>query len=105
MVGTGTLHLLHPEPFIAIVPSFFPHPFHLVIISGVAEIMGGVGLLIPFVQVAAAWGLVALFIAVFPANINMVVNHLPFGNLHSPFLAWIRLPFQAVLVAWAYWYT
>ncbi len=68
--------------------------------------MGGIGLLIPFVSVAAAWGLIALFIAVFPANINQAVNSISIEGIPDyPLLYWVRLPFQAVLIAWAWWYT
>ncbi|MCY7320937.1 MAG: hypothetical protein LH660_03830, partial [Phormidesmis sp. CAN_BIN36] len=78
----------------------------LVYISGFFEILGGIGLLIPVVSVAAAWGLIALFVAVFPANINMAVNQIAIENVpHQPILYWVRLPLQAVLIAWAWWYT
>jgi len=90
---------------VKIVPAYLPFPNELVLISGVCEILGGVGLCIPPLQKAAAWGLVGLFIAVFPANINMAINHLPFGDYQTPLLAWVRLPFQIVLVLWAWWYT
>ncbi len=68
--------------------------------------MGGIGLLVPNVSRAAAWGLIALFVAVFPANINMAVNRIHLDNVpDSPVFQYIRLPLQAVLIAWAYWYT
>lgn len=106
MVGAGILHFVIPVPFIKIVPGFLPFPAALVYISGVAEILLGIGLLVPGVRSLSAWGLVALFIAVYPANINMAVNHIQIGNIPD---AWwvhaIRLPFQFVLIAWAYWYT
>jgi len=105
MIIAGSSHLLHPAPFVAIVPSFLPAPSVLVAVSGVCEILGGLGLLIPPFERAAAWGLVALFIAVFPANINMAVNNLPFGNFHSSLLAWVRLPLQFLLIAWAWSFT
>ena len=70
------------------------------------EVLGGIGLLIPVLSVAAAWGLIALFVAVFPANINMAVNQIAIENVpHQPVLYWVRLPLQAVLIAWAWWYT
>ncbi|EAW38729.1 DoxX family protein [Lyngbya sp. PCC 8106] len=106
IIVAGILHFAVPKPFIRIVPDFLPLPAALVYISGVFEILGGIGLLTPVVSQFAAWGLLALFIAVFPANINMAVNHIhidgiPDGNWFQA----IRLPFQAVLIAWAYWYT
>jgi uncharacterized membrane protein len=68
--------------------------------------LGGIGLLVPPVSQPAAWGLILLFIAVFPANINMAVNHIKLDNIpNSPWVHAVRLPFQAVLIAWAWWYT
>jgi uncharacterized membrane protein len=106
IITVGALHFLKPEPFIKIMPSQLPYPAELVYISGFFEILGGIGLLIPFVSVAAAWGLIALFIAVFPANINQAVNSIPIEGIpNNPVFYWVRLPFQAVLIAWAWWYT
>lgn len=106
MVVAGALHFAQPEPFIRIVPSFLPAPAALVYISGASEIALGIGLLVPAARQIAAWGLVALFIAVFPANLNMAINHIQIAGIPD---AWwfqaIRLPFQLVLIAWAYWYT
>ncbi|MFB2977507.1 DoxX family protein [Microseira sp. BLCC-F43] len=102
----GITHFIRPEQYARIVPPQLPNPVALVYISGFFEILGGIGLMIPFVSVAAAWGLIALFIAVFPANINMAVNNIPIEGIpHNQVLYWVRLPFQAVLIAWAYWYT
>jgi uncharacterized membrane protein len=105
VILTGFLHFVRPQPFVDIVPAYLPAPRALVFISGFFEILGGVGLFIPRVRRAAAWGLIALFIAVFPANINMALNNLPFGGEHYPIGVWLRLPFQFVLIAWAYWFT
>lgn len=106
IIAVGLLHFIKPEPFVKIVPAFLPGPLELVYISGFFEILGGIGLMIPGVSQAAAWGLIALFIAVFPANINQAVNQIPIEGIpHSPILYWLRLPFQAVLIAWAYGYT
>ena len=106
MVIAGSLHWLTPDPFVKIVPSFLPYPLALVYISGFFEILGGIGLLVPRVSQLAAWGLVALFIAVFPANINMAVNRIALDGIpDSDLLRWGRLPLQAVLIAWAWWYT
>ncbi|MEL6441955.1 MAG: DoxX family protein [Cyanobacteria bacterium J06621_8] len=106
MIVAGTSHFIFPEPFIRIVPNFLPYPAALVYVSGFFEIVGGVGLLIPAVSQAAAWGLVWLFIAVFPANINMAINHIQIANVpDSNWFQAIRLPFQFVLIAWAWWLT
>lgn len=106
MIVAGTLHWVIPDPFVKIVPSFLPYSLALVYISGVFEILGGIGLLVPTFSQAAAWGLIALFIAVFPANINMAANRIQMDGIpDSDALRWGRLPLQAVLIAWAWWYT
>ncbi len=102
MIATGILHFARPEKFVAIVPDWLPAHRALVAVSGFFEIAGGVGLLVKRVQRAAAWGLAALFVAVFPANVNMAVNKI---FLDNPWILWGRLPFQALLVAWAWWFT
>lgn len=105
MASAGVLHFISPKPFVHIVPAWLPAPLLLVYISGFFEILGAIGLLIPRTRRLAAWGLVALLIAVFPANINMAVNQLPLGETVYPIGNWVRLPFQFVLIAWAYWMT
>jgi uncharacterized membrane protein len=75
----------------------------LVWISGLAEILGGAGMLIPRGRRKAGLLLIMLLIAVFPANINMAVNHIYIGWLNSDFLLWARLPLQLVLIAWIEW--
>lgn len=106
MIVVGSFHFITPIPFVRIVPQVLPHPLALVYISGFFEILGAIGLLIPWVSQAAAWGLITLFVAVFPANINMAVNEIAIeGVPHIPLLYWARLPLQAVLIAWAWWYT
>jgi uncharacterized membrane protein len=72
--SAGILHFLHMDLYAKIVPPFIPWPVAMVYLSGVAEIAGGAGLLIPSLRRAAAWGLVALLIAVFPANVYMALD-------------------------------
>lgn len=106
MIAAGVAHFVTPEPFVGIVPEVLPAPRTLVAVSGVFEILGGAGLLVRRTRKLAAWGLVALYVAVFPANINMAVNDLPFGDHPpDPLFAWLRLPFQAVFIAWAWYLT
>lgn len=105
--AVGVLHFVQPEPFVAIVPRALPAPLALVLVSGVAEVAGALGLLAPWPQVRrlAAWGLVALFVAVFPANVNMAVNRIALPGA-APLPDWAlyaRLPLQGVLIAWAVW--
>jgi uncharacterized membrane protein len=86
------------------MPNALPAHAALVYVSGAAEILGGLGLVPRATRRLAGWGLIALFVAVFPANINMAVHHLPLGGHPVPTWAlWARLPLQIVLVAWAYW--
>ncbi|MEO8900490.1 MAG: DoxX family membrane protein [Polyangiaceae bacterium] len=104
MIGAGVLHFAQPAGFVKIVPRFLPAPYFLVLLSGGFEILGGVGLLVPRSRRFASFGLIALFVAVLPANINMAVNDIQPATTHIPtaFL-WLRLPLQALLVAWAWW--
>ncbi|PSN10584.1 hypothetical protein C7271_25815 [filamentous cyanobacterium CCP5] len=106
MVVAGVLHFVVPQPFIRIVPGFLPAPAALVYISGAIEVLLALGLLLPSTRRLSAWGLVLLFIAVYPANLNMAINHIQISGIPD---AWwfqaIRLPFQFVLIAWAYWFT
>lgn len=100
MVAAGTLHFAKPEKFEPIVPDWLPAPRLLVLLSGAFEIAGGVGLLVPKTRRAASWGLMALFAAVFPANVYMATHKIYTDN---PWILWGRLPFQAMLIAWAWW--
>ena len=106
MMVAGASHFVAPNAYIKIVPDVLPYPAALVYISGFCEIIGGIGLLIPAVSQAAAWGFVWLFIAVYPANINMAVNNIHIDNIpDGNWFQAIRLPFQFVLIAWAWWLT
>jgi len=106
MISAGVMHFVSPRGFIRIVPRWLPAPAALVAISGACEILGGVGLLVPAPRRWAAWGLIALFVAVFPANVNMAIHRLSFGRRPLPGWAlWARLPLQGVLVAWAWSFT
>jgi uncharacterized membrane protein len=99
-VVAGTFHFLKPDLYVQIMPPYLPAPQLLVAISGVAEIAGGLGLLLRPLRRAAGWGLVALLIAIFPANIYMVQHP---GQFHlAPWILWVRLPFQAVFIAWVW---
>ncbi len=102
MVAAGVLHFVAPGTFTKIVPDWLPAPKVLVLVSGFFEIAGGLGLLVRRTRTAAAWGLAALFAAVFPANVNMAVHKIYTDN---PWILWGRLPFQGMLIAWAYWLT
>jgi uncharacterized membrane protein len=97
----GVLHFVFPAAYARIIPPMFPAPLALVWISGVCEILGGLGVLLPRVRRAAGVGLIALLIAVFPANIYMLLQQQQAHgwNLYT-FLLLLRLPLQFLLIAW-----
>ena len=104
-VVAGIAHFVSPDAYIRIVPPYLPRPGLLVLISGIAEIAGGIGILVPSTRRMAAFGLVVLLIAVFPANIYMAVAHVPFAGLAGKsWVQWLRLPLQAPLIWWAWQY-
>lgn len=105
-VAAGIAHFVFPDAYARIVPPYLPRPGFLVLISGIAEIAGGIGILVPITRRMAAFGLVILLIAVFPANIYMATAHIPFAGLAGKsWLQWLRLPLQAPLIWWAWQYT
>jgi len=103
MIVAGTMHFVNPAFFLKIVPPYLPFHKELVLVSGVCEILLGVLLLIPKCSHLAAWGIIALLIAVFPANVYLYQNQdiLP----ASPIIHLMRLPLQGVFILWAYWHT
>ena len=100
----GSQHFTNPGFFTAIVPPALPDPLLIVYVSGLFEIAGGVGVLIPRVRSLAGLGLIALLIAVFPANLYMAMNPELFPDFSRTQL-YIRLPFQFLFIAWAWWST
>lgn len=102
--AAGLNHFVNPAFYETIVPPYLPWPRALVIISGFAEIALGVGLMIPKLSRFAAWGIIALLAAVFPANIHMATHPELYPSIPDAAL-WLRLPIQGFLAVWAYWYT
>ena len=106
---SGFNHLMNPQMYINIMPPGLPEPGWLNVIAGLAEIVLAVYVLEPKTRVYAAWGIVALLIAVFPANLHVAIDNIDIATgqpgAESSAAAWIRLPFQALLIAWAWWYT
>lgn len=95
------MHFVVPDAYVRIVPPALPAARLLVVLSGIAEILGGAGLLLSSTRRVAAWGLVALLIAVFPANIYTAVSHVPFpGIFGQSWVQWLRLPLQIPLILW-----
>lgn len=103
VVFAGILHFVRPEFFLKIMPPYLPLHKELVLLSGAFEILMGVSLLIPRLSRIAAWGIIALLVAVFPANVYLFQHQeiLP----APPMVHLLRLPMQAVFILWAYWHT
>lgn len=99
-VLAGIWHFLHPVTYLAIMPPQLPAPLALVYASGVGEILGGLGLLVPATRRLAGLGLLALVVAVFPANIYMALIHKQLGI--PGWVAWGRLPLQLPLLWWVW---
>ncbi len=99
-VLAGIAHFVRPEAYRELMPPYLPWHLALIYLSGAAEIILGIGVFIPRFRRLGGWGIIALLIAVFPANIH-AARH---GLLSIPtWVLWARLPFQLVLIAWAYW--
>lgn len=103
-IYAGVRHFTKPWFFLKIMPPYLPYPKALNYISGAAEILLGILLLIPVTSTLAAWGVIALLIAVFPANIYHLTSK-GAGMKFPIWGLWLRLPFQLVFLAWAYWHT
>jgi uncharacterized membrane protein len=97
-IAAGINHFANARPYEQIVPPGFPNPAALVAISGAAEIAGGVGMFVPQLRTPAAFGLIALLVAVFPANLNMALHPAPFASVAPAWVWWARLPLQPLLM-------
>lgn len=110
-VVAGVLHFVFPKVYARIVPPQFPRPVLLVYLSGLAEVVLGIGVVLRRTRRESAWGLIALLIAVFPANVYMATNDMipetvpNWASGIARVAMWVRLPFQGVLILWAWWYT
>lgn len=103
-VAAGIMHFLKVGFFMRIMPDYIPWHKAMVWISGVAEIIGGIAILIPSTRIWAVYGLIALLLAVFPANIDMAVKaYRKDGHNAYTWLLLLRLPLQFVLIYWVWW--
>ena len=104
-IVAGVNHFLMPEWYLQNqMPPWIPFPMAVLYVSGIAEILGGIGLLVPQVRLLAAWGLVALLIAVFPGNIHMASMAMRSGGLFGDTIGLLlRLPLQAVFIVAILW--
>ena len=103
-IVAGIGHFVATRLYESITPGYLPAHHELVLISGAAEIAGGIGILVPQTRRAAAWGLVLLLVAVMPANIWMAQHPELYPNIPL-WVIWLRLPLQLPLIWWAWKYT
>ena len=103
MLGAGAMHFVNPDFYTSIMPPYLSWHLELVYLSGIIEIGLGVALAIPRSSRLAAWGIIGLLIAVFPANIHVFMHQ---ELLPAPdWLHLFRLPLQFLFILWAYWHT
>lgn len=102
-IVVGILHFTHVDFFLAMMPPYLPLHLELVWASGVFEILGGLGLLVPKTRRFASFGIMALLLAVYPANIHMMLHPDQFAHLGPEWVLYARMPFQFVFMAWVYW--
>ena len=103
-IAAGVNHFLRTGFYLRMMPPYVPFHLAMVQISGAAEMLLGLLILLPRRSAIAGWGLIALLIAVFPANVQMALHPETFPEFSARAL-WLRLPLQAVMIAWAFWYT
>ena len=103
-IAAGINHFVNAPFYLAMMPPYLPLHAELVALSGITEAALGMLLMVRKWQVVAGWGIVALCIAVFPANLHMALHPELFSQF-SPVALVLRLPLQVVLMAWAWWYT
>ncbi len=100
----GLNHFRVPKVYMTIMPPWIPYPQFLIFISGVIEVILGVAVMWPPTTSLAAWGIVALLIAVLPPHIHMIQNHKQWVMIPT-WALWLRLPLQGALMLWAYSFT
>ncbi|MGH7607089.1 MAG: DoxX family protein [Gemmatimonadales bacterium] len=104
----GTMHFVRPRAYEAIMPPGVPMHREAVAVSGVAEIVGGLAVISPATRAFARWWLLALLIAVFPANVYMATNAADLAARGVPadripkWMLWARLPLQPLMMWWAW---
>jgi uncharacterized membrane protein len=103
-VTAGVNHFINPDFYLRIMPPYLPWPSALHLMAGAIEFILGLLLLLPRYRRLAAWGVILLLLAVYPANIHMLVNRHLYPELPLLF-HWIRMPLQFLLIAWAWSYT
>lgn len=103
-IAAGLNHLVTPQFYLAVMPPYIPWPDAVILWSGIAELLGGIGVLVPLTRPMAAWGIVLMLACFLPVHVNMCLH--PEAFAHIPLWAiWVRLPLQIPLMLWAWLYT
>ena len=101
LLMAGSDHLLTPERYLAMMPDYLPAPLQLVLFTGLCELAGAVGLMLPRCRCYAAIALAIYFVCVFPANIKNAMDGLQVAGLPAAtWYYWLRLPFQPLIILW-----
>lgn len=98
----GLNHFLNPGVYHGLMPAYLPWHRELILVSGGAEMAGGLAILVPRLRDPAGWGLIALLVAVFPANLHVAL-HGWVGVQIPSWVLWARLPVQGLFIAWVWW--
>lgn len=100
-IVSGAYHFISVETYLGMMPAYVPYPRAAIYLSGAAEVLGGIGVLLPRWQKAAAWGLIVLLAALLPANLHLAINGWEAVSLPS-WILWASVPLQFLLMAWIY---
>ena len=104
-IAAGISHFVHSDIYVAMMPTYLPAHLELVYLSGLFEILGGIGVILSHTRQWAGYGLIVLLIAVFPANLYMAMNPDKFVDIVSAWSLYARLPLQLLLMWWTFWAT
>ena len=103
-VAAGTNHFINADVYRQMMPPYLPAHDLLIMLSGALEVAGGLAVLVARWRQAAGWFLIALMVAVFPANLHMAMEPAAWPDIPA-WALWARLPLQGVLILWAWWAT
>jgi uncharacterized membrane protein len=101
----GVLHFTNPGFYLNIMPPYIPLHLEMVYLSGIIEIVLGVGLIPARTRAYSAWAIIAMLIAFMPVHVHMIINHAELFAETPLWMLWLRIPLQAMLILWAWVYT
>lgn len=105
-IFTAIGHFIKTEEMAAMLPAFVPNRVAIIIVTGILELLGAIGVWIPRLKRITGWCIMLMLIGFLPANIYSAINHIEFGGHGSgPAYLLVRIPFQLLVIAWAYYAT